>query len=471
MTSSASFTAFFLLLALDAGFAATQPAISPSLTLQAAEARDQDDLTFWLHPSDLSQSTIITSDKKANKIFVYDLAGTTLQVVSAQKPGNIDTRYGFTLAKETVDIVAFNERGTNKIRVYKVNVVSRHLEQIDDGKIDSGPSYGVTLYRSPKTGRFYAFTSTESTLWSKAQIKQFELIDNGRGRISAKKPVREMRLGSTVEGMVADDEHGKLYVAEESVGIWNFDAEPQDRTEGTKIAAVGENGLSADVEGLAMYYLPDGGGYLIASSQGNSTFTVYERQSPHRFLGVFKLDGVTQTDGIDVINLSFNARFPAGVFASHNGRREPYPVQVTKWDEIARTLNLRVDTRYWDPRRLNPGKGPRVVARASIASPPPSVIAALVAAGKVDDDEGRFRVQATCSGTVSAGVTSSAELNGIPVANGQVVKLELDDKTKVKKKADKLQKLKAPVFHLVVACRDSAGNVTTASATPGLREK
>ena len=87
------FTAFFLLLALDAGFAATQSAISPSLTLQAAEARDQDDLTFWLHPSDLSQSTIITSDKKANTIFVYDLAGRTLQVVSAQKPGNIDTRY------------------------------------------------------------------------------------------------------------------------------------------------------------------------------------------------------------------------------------------------------------------------------------------------------------------------------------------------------------------------------------------
>src|SRR5205823_12590608 len=97
------FTVFFLLLALDAGFAATQSAISPSLTLQAAEARDQDDLTFWLNPSDLSESTIITSDKKANKIFVYDLAGRTLQVVSAQKPGNIDTRYGFTLAKETVE--------------------------------------------------------------------------------------------------------------------------------------------------------------------------------------------------------------------------------------------------------------------------------------------------------------------------------------------------------------------------------
>src|SRR5205814_9754790 len=66
---------------------------------------------------------------------------------------------------------------------------------------------------------------------------------------------------------------------------------------------------------------------------------------------------------------------------------------ISKWDEIARSLNLRVDTRYRDPRRLKPGKGLRVVARASNASPP------------------------TCSGTVNAGVTSRAELNGIPVAN------------------------------------------------------
>ncbi len=48
-------------------FAAAQVTVSPSLTLAAPGIDDQDDMTFWLHPTDLSQSTIIASDKAANR--------------------------------------------------------------------------------------------------------------------------------------------------------------------------------------------------------------------------------------------------------------------------------------------------------------------------------------------------------------------------------------------------------------------
>jgi 3-phytase len=326
--------------------AAAQTVVSPSLTLQGPGIADQDDMTVWLHPTDLSRSTIITSDKAANKLFVYDLNGNTLQDVAAQQPGNIDTRYRFPLGVDFVDIVAFNERDTNKIRVYKVNPVTRLLEQVDDGNINSGPNYGFSLYKSPRTGKYYAFTGPESS----TQVRQFELVDGGNGLISAGGPLRQLQQLGTSEGMVADDETGNLYVAEESGGIWKFDAEPGGAPSGTKIASVGQNGLTADVEGITIYYTANGAGYLIASSQGSSTFNVYQRSTPHAFVGTFAVSGAADSDGVDVINLPLNGNFAQGMFALHNGRASPHPVEVVKWEDIATLLDLVIDTQYWDPR-------------------------------------------------------------------------------------------------------------------------
>jgi 3-phytase len=323
-----------------------QPIVSSSLTLAAPGSEDQDDMTFWLHPTDLPQSTIIASDKSADNLFVYDLNGNTLQRIAAEKPGNIDTCYGFPLGTDRVDIVAFNERSTNKIRVYKVNPVTRLLEQIDRGNIDSGPSYGFSLYKSPSTGKFYAFTGPESP----TDVKQFELVDAGNGQVAGVGPLRQLqRLGQS-EGIVADDETGHLYVAEESGGIWEFNAEPDGAVTGTKIASVGQNGLNDDVEGITIYHTPNGEGYLIASSQGSDTFNVYQRQAPHAFVGAFAVSGATKTDGVEVTNLPLNTNFSQGIFALHNGRSRPCPVQVVKWEDIATPLGLTIDTRYWDPR-------------------------------------------------------------------------------------------------------------------------
>jgi 3-phytase len=312
--------------------------------------RDEDDMCFWLHPTDLSQSTIICSDKMANKLFVYDLNGSTIQAIAVQEPGNVDLRYGFLLSGGFVDIVAFNERGTGKIRVYKANPTTRRLEPIDSGNINTGSNYGFGLYKSPSTGKFYGFTGPKTS----TRVKQYELVDNGNGQVSAIGPQRELSPGGIVEGMVADDETGMLYIAEEPGGIWKFNAEPDGGTAGTKIASVGQNGLTADVEGITIYYTANGEGYLIVSSQGNNTFKVYERQSPHNFVGTFKIDGVSSTDGLDVINPPLNANFPRGIFTCHNGSRQPYPVEVVKWEDIANALNLTIDTQYWDPRGKSP---------------------------------------------------------------------------------------------------------------------
>jgi len=308
---------------------------------------DQDDVAFWVHPVDASQTTVIGSDKGAGRVYVYDLDGSVIQTIDSPKPGNIDVRYGFQLGNDCVDLVAYNERGEEALRVYKVDPDSRRLTRVDDGAIDTGANYGFTLYRHGD-GRLFAHTGPKS---SGSLIKQYELRDDGSGEITGVATGWEFDE-STVEGMVGDDETGYIYLAEESEGIWRVDA--MDDSDKTLIAAEGtSSGLAADVEGITIYYAAGGQGYIIASSQGNDTFTVFERTPPHDPVGTFEISGVGSTDGIDVLNMDLGSTFRSGIFAAHNGEA-CCPIEATSWDRIASELDgLTVDTAYWDPRQSN----------------------------------------------------------------------------------------------------------------------
>ena len=305
---------------------------------------DQDDMCIWVHPSDPALSTVITSDKQAGRVFVYDLAGNLLQSIASPFPGNIDVRYGILLGGDCVDLVAFNDRDEQKIRVYAVDPTTRSLSRVDDGTIVTGPNYGFTLHRG-EDGSLYGITGPK--VFS-PRLRQYRLFDDGAGQVSGAITGWQFQ-GRLVEGMVADDSAGYVFLAEENHGIWRVST--TDDTDKQRIATVGDSsGLTADVEGLTIYKGAGGTGYLIASSQGSDEFIVYDRRPPHAPLGTFSIAGVGQTDGIDVLNLSLNDDFPQGIFTFHNGEA-CCPVQATRWDEIAAQLGgLLIDTQAWHPR-------------------------------------------------------------------------------------------------------------------------
>jgi 3-phytase len=319
----------------------------PRLALVYEGIDDTDDMCIWIHPTDPSLSTIIAADKAADMVVVYDLAGNTLQTIQlyqsdtgSEQPGNIDLRYGFPLGDEAVDIVALNQRASSQgrgFRIYKIDPETRLLTRIDDGAANEHANYGMCLYKSRVTEKFYAFATAKSQ-----GVEQYELVDNGEGQVSL---IFVRRWDQKkCEGAVADDELGYVYIAEESTGLWRYDAEPDGSTEGTLIAATGENGFAKDAEGATIYYARDGGGYIIASSQGNDTFIVYDRQPPHAYVKTFSLEGVEETDGVDVTNVNLGPEFPYGLFVCHaNGK--PSIAVVTAYED----LGLEIDTSY-DPR-------------------------------------------------------------------------------------------------------------------------
>jgi len=140
--------------------------------------------------------------------------------------------------------------------------------------------------------------------------------------------------GGQVEGRVVDNENGWLFVGEEPLGLWRYDAEPDsDVSEGFSVDVVSTSGgnLYADVEGVTL--VPgktNDEGFIIVSCQGVSAYNIYRRASPHDFVMTFTIAGntdgsvdrVSSTDGIAVIGDALNADFPNGLFVTHDDAKE-----------------------------------------------------------------------------------------------------------------------------------------------------
>jgi 3-phytase len=324
------------------------------VTCAASGSADQDDMCIWVHPENPALSTIITSDKDNSILFVYTLAGETLYSYPLpMKPGNIDIIYNFPFDGELIDVVGFNERTTSDARFvfYKVNKQTGELSSLGAPLTTeswSNELYGFCLYKSPKNNEYYAFGCDESSM-----IQQYRLFDDGSGNLVLEHK-RTWQNGSNgpTEGMVADHEKGLLYAGNEEQGIYVYHADEDMTTDHLRFLPVKNDTLAADVEGLAIYYAANGQGYLLASSQGQNYFSVFERDGDNAFVRKFNITGVGDTDGIDVLNVSLNNTFPLGIFACHNDNVSPHPVNLVKWEDIAddNSPDLLIDTTYWNPR-------------------------------------------------------------------------------------------------------------------------
>jgi 3-phytase len=293
-----------------------------------------DDAAIWVNPSEPARSTIIGTDKLGG-IAVYDLAGTQLQYRDeSARYNNVDLRADFPLGDQSVALVAASDRTRyyttsdrteyyQRIVLYSVDPATGTLAELGGTiRVDYEP-YGLCMYRSQKDGEFYVFVTSRDDVGP--VVEQWRLSSDGSGQVNAEK-VRTLSVDSQTEGCVADDELGHLYVAEEKGGIWKYPAEPDEGLDRVLVDAADSSGqLVADVEGLALAYGSDGTGYLLASSQGNSSYTVYRREGSNAYLQTFEvkdgseIDGTSDTDGIDVTTADLGSSFPSGLFVAQDG--------------------------------------------------------------------------------------------------------------------------------------------------------
>ena len=324
-----------------------------------------DDAAIWIHPTDPSLSLVIGDDKDGG-LMVWGLNGVELQYIAGTRYNNVDIRYNVPLSGQftsgtvhtTVALVGVTDEGGRQIDLFKVNPATRQLEAA--GSIGTGVTgYGGCLYHSPTTGKYYFFVPDQAGV-----TEQYELRDGGNGQIAGTR-VRQFDVGGITEGCVADDVFAQVYFGEEDVAIWKYGAEPDTGSTRTQVDKVGTGGnLAADIEGLSIYYAGASGGYLLASSQGESRVVVYERTGSNTILGKFSvgasgtIDSVSGSDGLDVTNFPLGSGFGSGLFAIHdssNSGGTASNIKYVPWASIATALGLTVDT-SWDPRLV--GSGP-----------------------------------------------------------------------------------------------------------------
>jgi 5'/3'-nucleotidase SurE len=367
---------------------------------------DADDPAVWIDPRNSGNSLILASLKNGGLV-TLDLDGTIVQDLTARPYGslrynNVDVLYNFKLGNQTVDLAVATDRQNDTLAIFKIDPTTRQLVEVTDpstAKIfqaapfaapysaSSISAYGLALYRSPVSGDHYAFTSRRTT----GDVAQLKLVDKGNGKIGYEL-VRNFTVPSPTttgatpqtEGMVADQETGQLYIGQEDVGIWKYDAEPNGRSTGLlidKVKAEGGKNLTNDVEGLTIYYGKNGTGYLLASSQGDNTFAAYAREGSNNFIGRFgvgnngSIDSVQESDGAEVINVPLGANFPNGLFITQDGSNDPAKIvagenissnfKLVPFENIANTFAtpLTIDTTSYNPR--NPIARPQALAQAA----------------------------------------------------------------------------------------------------------
>ena len=288
-----------------------------------------DDPAIWVNEADPEASLIVASNK-IRGLLVHTLDGRIVSRLDSGRINNVDLRAGIGVGAEETIVVAGTNRTTKTLDILALDPASGQLSPLGD-PIEpgfEGDPYGICLYRSASSGRLYVFANGQG-----GAVGQWRLDDDGRGGLTGVH-VRAWALESQPEGCVADDANGWLFIGQEDTGIWRFDAEPTASAEqptAVDTTGLGEPGggrLSADVEGLALYAPPGGSnrdGFLVASSQGNHTYVVYDRAPPHAYRGTFRIggagsiDGAEGTDGIDLVAAPVGPDYPAGLLVAQDG--------------------------------------------------------------------------------------------------------------------------------------------------------
>jgi 3-phytase len=328
-----------LMSSLALGACAPRTPVPPAPTLSVAASGETtpvgtgnadaaDDPAIWRNAANHAASLIIGTDKKAG-IYVYGLDGKFRDFVDAGRVNNVD------LAEINGRlIVGASDRGDEenaRVALFSLDPETAKLTSLGTVPAGPGEAYG------------FCFAAGNDALTGFIVMKDGtinQLLFNLSGPPSAQ-IVRTLKVGTQAEGCVVDGASGHLYVAEEDVGIWRFDAAQGGATRATSVAIVDGARLVDDIEGLAI-----ADGYLIASSQGDHAYAVYRLADAH-YMGRFRISpgrfgAAQETDGIEVIAGDFGPDYPQGLMVAQDGENEPFAqnFKLVSWGAVKKALAL-----------------------------------------------------------------------------------------------------------------------------------
>lgn len=347
---------------VEAGVSLLIAALLPALRLQAQNfpaslkldpvratgsvPNDADDPAIWVHPDDPAKSVIVGTDKDETQggLYVWSLQGEQIQYIPLQRPNNVDIRRGVNMGAREVDIAVTNLRYSREIRVFEINRKTGTLIDITtEGGIKTPEletPYGLCLYKRPSDGALFVIESSKDGSSSNS-LHQYRLYAGSDGNVAGKyvRSFGKNSIRDKVEGLVADDELGYIYAADEEVAVRKYYADPASGNNDQIVAfATEDDGFRGDREGISIYRCDAETGYIFVSSQKPDRYVkgrkkkkkkfspvkVYRREGEpdnpheHRLLATLETLGSLKTDGLAVISTPISPEFPAGLLVKHH---------------------------------------------------------------------------------------------------------------------------------------------------------
>ncbi|MDR7382724.1 phytase [Promicromonospora iranensis] len=378
-----------------------------------------DDPAIWVHPEDSDRSLVVATAKEGG-LRVYSVAATELQSVAATpapradgvagRYNNVDIAYGLDVAGVATDVAVVSDRYNDQLRFFAIDPAGADaaapLAEITAPELaflfspdretvaEDQTAYGLAVYQ-PNDRETYAVVTQEgnATLATArlttgpdgvgytdvehlAMPSEFALPDG-----TTWVPCEEPGVGPQLEGLAVDRRTGTLYAAQEDVGLWRvplplgsgeprlvdkvtdfgvhdaYDPETEECAPvDPEAPSYGGRNLTADAEGVDIWYGPGRAGYVLVSSQGDDTYGVYDLRGRNRPLGSFRVagDGVDDVDGSDGIAVS-NApvgEYGSGLLVTHDEPETGPDVDPDReedatgfsyvhWSDVTKALRLR----------------------------------------------------------------------------------------------------------------------------------
>jgi 3-phytase len=330
-------------------YAATDvPAQAETTPVGTANVDAADDPAIWRNAANPAASLLLGTDKKAG-LYVYGLDGKVKDFSPAGALNNVDLRE-VRLADGSARILVAasdrTDRAEPKIALFGLDGQTGKLAVLGTEpflKAGHAPAeaYGFCMGAPLAAGEL----ARAYVVLKDGTVAESRLVERA-GRI-VPEHLRDVKVATQAEGCVVDDVTKTLYVAEEDVAIWKVPLA------GTALVAnayarVGEaDGLVDDIEGLAIARQADGRSYLVASSQGDNAYALFDLATD-KPAGRFRVNGGTlggtsDTDGIEVILGDFGPAFPEGLFVAQDGDNAPKAqnFKLLSWRAIRTALGLK----------------------------------------------------------------------------------------------------------------------------------
>ena len=274
-----------------------------------------DDPAIWVNHSNPAKSLVFGTDKKSG-IYVYSIKGKEIAYRAFGNINNIDLRQ----INDTI-LLAGTNRTTQEVVVWKFS--THELNNLSKSKQLPDP-FLVTKSDINIYGLCMGLINN--------QIEIFVTEDMGPNVQIWSVSDNSLELKTTFsnygesEGCVVDDYHQKLFISEEeSAGVMRSYNLNNAYYLSETIIDSREGNIGGDPEGIALYQSSASEGYIILSSQGDSKYNIYNRTEPHAYLGSFrivgnnKIDGASDTDGLEVANFNLSKKFSSGIIVVQDG--------------------------------------------------------------------------------------------------------------------------------------------------------